>query len=190
MIRRLSKAVPVSLSKIYHLSSVPSRTFPYFKVIYAKKKKREKKTSKMAFVYHYDTLPSETSYIRLMILQPDTFNSQCLPSHTSTFHGTATHEEGDEECVLWIDAICINQSDELERSVQVGYMGEIYESARRVVVWVGEADELGKSDRAMEFLGDIETIFYSWDGWKQNMEALNELLSRPWFSRTWVVQEV
>ena len=38
---------------------------------------------------------------------------------------------------LWIDALCIDQNSLEERSYQVGLMGSIYRSARRVVVWPG-----------------------------------------------------
>jgi hypothetical protein len=38
---------------------------------------------------------------------------------------------------LWVDAICINQSDLDERTVQVNFMCRIYSSASDVVVWLG-----------------------------------------------------
>ncbi|KAF2027322.1 HET-domain-containing protein, partial [Setomelanomma holmii] len=41
----------------------------------------------------------------------------------------------------WIDAICINQDDVLEREVQVRGMGDIYRAAADVVVYLGEEDE-------------------------------------------------
>ncbi|KAF2084285.1 hypothetical protein K490DRAFT_1867, partial [Saccharata proteae CBS 121410] len=42
---------------------------------------------------------------------------------------------------FWIDAVCINQSDPLERSQQVSLMKRIYESAADVLVWLGEEAE-------------------------------------------------
>lgn len=39
---------------------------------------------------------------------------------------------------LWVDAICINQSCNEERSAQVSMMAEIYKGARTVVVWLGD----------------------------------------------------
>ena len=39
--------------------------------------------------------------------------------------------------VLWVDAICINQSDLREKGHQVALMGQIYRDAQRVVVWLG-----------------------------------------------------
>ena len=40
--------------------------------------------------------------------------------------------------LLWIDAICINQSDVDEKSWQVQMMAEIYQNADRVLIWLGE----------------------------------------------------
>ncbi|KAF1958146.1 hypothetical protein CC80DRAFT_558925 [Byssothecium circinans] len=41
--------------------------------------------------------------------------------------------------VLWVDAICINQVDDNEKSRQVQRMGQIYANARVVLIWLGEA---------------------------------------------------
>ena len=41
---------------------------------------------------------------------------------------------------LWIDRVCIDQSNFLERTEQVQLMGSIYSKARMVVVWLGEED--------------------------------------------------
>jgi hypothetical protein len=46
----------------------------------------------------------------------------------------------DNDRVLWIDAICINQDDNVEKSKQVPLMGEIYGRAFNVLVWLGELD--------------------------------------------------
>lgn len=44
--------------------------------------------------------------------------------------------------VLWIDALCINQSDLKERSHQVQWMDLVYRKARRVIVFLGaESDD-------------------------------------------------
>lgn len=42
-----------------------------------------------------------------------------------------------EPCVLWVDALCINQQDTTERNHQVGMMGGIFRRAERVLVWLG-----------------------------------------------------
>lgn len=60
--------------------------------------------------------------------------------------------------VLWIDAICIDQSKEAtrERSNQVALMGEIYKSAAKVVVWLGEGNT--RVEKAIEKMMEIATV--------------------------------
>lgn len=43
-------------------------------------------------------------------------------------------------CVLWIDAICINQTDVQEKNVQVPQMGRLYSIAPVVLVWLGPSN--------------------------------------------------
>ena len=54
---------------------------------------------------------------------------------------------------LWVDAICINQNDSEEKNVQVSLMGDIYASATRTMVWLGE--ESAESDVAMDFVHSL-----------------------------------
>jgi hypothetical protein len=52
---------------------------------------------------------------------------------------------------LWVDAICINQTDLAERSQQVGLMNAIYRSADSVIAWLGpEADDSQFAIETME----------------------------------------
>lgn len=49
--------------------------------------------------------------------------------------------------LFWIDSICINMEDQVERTRQVNMMGEIYRHASQVDIWLGEKyddDELGE----------------------------------------------
>ena len=41
------------------------------------------------------------------------------------------------EQYMWIDALCINQKNILERNREVPRMKEIYEHARCVIIWLG-----------------------------------------------------
>jgi hypothetical protein len=58
--------------------------------------------------------------------------------------------------LLWIDQICINQSDEDEKEFQIGLMKNIYESASRAVIWLGP--DTGASYRAMHFIKQFEEV--------------------------------
>lgn len=59
--------------------------------------------------------------------------------------------------ILWIDAICINQEDLDERSVQVAIMGDIYRQARRTVIWLGDYmdNSLGSTKQAFALIKDL-----------------------------------
>ncbi|CAN9170993.1 unnamed protein product [Alternaria alternata] len=43
----------------------------------------------------------------------------------------------EHDLVLWVDAICINQSDASEKSHQVAFMGDIYRECDQVRIWLG-----------------------------------------------------
>lgn len=91
---------------------------------------------------------------------------------------------GDKKRILWIDAICINQSNVTERNAQVRNMHFIYSRATRVCVWLGpQADD---SDQAMVFVENIVKDPANLDSWN----AFFSLITRPWFSRRWVIQEL
>ena len=53
-----------------------------------------------------------------------------------------------DDRVFWIDAICIDQRNLDERSAQVRIMKDIYQSAEKVVSWLGERDD--SSEAAQE----------------------------------------
>jgi hypothetical protein len=43
----------------------------------------------------------------------------------------------DRPMVFWIDAVCINQEDQMEKSKQIPLMHDIYATAKSVIVWLG-----------------------------------------------------
>lgn len=102
---------------------------------------------------------------------------------------------------VWVDAICINQANDAEKSAQVLLMPTIYRGAARVIVWLGK--EGGESQVAMAFIRDIferkdttrpavtsKNILQDFKGrQKKAWKAVNNLLSRAWFRRVWVIQE-
>lgn len=63
--------------------------------------------------------------------------------------------------ILWVDAICINQADIRERNSQVSMMIDIYRSADRTFVWLGDNDS--GSDRALDFARRASFFYrHSW----------------------------
>lgn len=112
---------------------------------------------------------------------------------------------------LWVDAVCIDQTNVTERTSQVRMMQTIYSQAARVVVWLGEAAPT--DDMAMEVL---KAMYAPWATFRdptsgrelplftgQNdanhdaslaarvpfayFDALAAFLLRPWFSRIWML---
>jgi hypothetical protein len=61
----------------------------------------------------------------------------------------------EEVRTIWIDALCINQRDNDEKSWQVQLMREIYQRATSVTIWLGPAE--GTSNEVMEFLRRLGT---------------------------------
>ncbi|KFY29320.1 hypothetical protein V491_00098 [Pseudogymnoascus sp. VKM F-3775] len=58
-----------------------------------------------------------------------------------------------EHIMIWIDFLCINQSDDKEKSWQVGLMADIYQQAYKVIAWLGLADI--SSDLVMDYLSSL-----------------------------------
>jgi hypothetical protein len=87
--------------------------------------------------------------------------------------------------LLWIDAICIDQTNHPEKEDQIQLMSKIYGLAQRVIVWLGKATD--SSDLAIKEIraaGSNRRSSFSGDGTLQH--AVIKLLQRPWFERIWV----
>lgn len=94
---------------------------------------------------------------------------------------------------LWVDSICINQMDVVERCQQVPLMGQIYSEASPVRVWLGEdcmgvqeaftlvkdCGECAPTDAVARALRD-----------EQGARALTEVLHRSYWDRMWMFQEI
>ncbi|KAJ8069679.1 hypothetical protein OCU04_000107 [Sclerotinia nivalis] len=116
-----------------------------------------------------------------------------------------------EERTLWIDALCIDQPNKVEKQGQIRRMDEIYRLAPRVIIWLGPGtanSEMALS--TLEYLGtQVEVTLdgrkfaspsaeqkfwfsekvdlpYTAATWK----AIHDLLNRTYFRRLWIIQEV
>jgi hypothetical protein len=61
--------------------------------------------------------------------------------------------QSDCSLVVWADALCINQSDDVEKSIQVQKMRWIYENAYEILIWLGPAAD--SSDELLATLTEI-----------------------------------
>jgi Heterokaryon incompatibility protein (HET) len=102
------------------------------------------------------------------------------------------------ESKLWVDAICINQGDDAEKSHQVLLMKDIYANASRVVAWIGKPDSLSglAFDTLERFAADDGTLDGSAtyqkiiDRVEERRGAIKLLVQRSYFERVWVIQEL
>lgn len=86
---------------------------------------------------------------------------------------------------LWADAISINQSDIAEREQQVGLMRQIYSFAEFTVIYLGKSNEeidVALNSTRREGDAKIDEKFQS--------TIANQILTRPWFTRVWIYQEL
>jgi len=109
--------------------------------------------------------------------------------------------------IIWVDALCINQSDISERNSQVAMMKSIYQNAYQVVIWLGEASD--NSDLAFLWIGRLKSAFDELKArphtpiselelfnlikdtaFDNHWVALRALLYRPYWRRLWVCQEL
>ncbi|KAF8853985.1 HET-domain-containing protein [Acephala macrosclerotiorum] len=94
---------------------------------------------------------------------------------------------------VWADAVCICQQDLEEKSIQVQQMGEVYRTAQRTVIYLGEATKY--SDDVLNYISQRHKQKFgssSSDVKLSEPSQLNvhDIISRPWFTRVWIFQEL
>ncbi|KAF2191659.1 hypothetical protein K469DRAFT_718680 [Zopfia rhizophila CBS 207.26] len=63
---------------------------------------------------------------------------------------------------FWIDSICINEADPVERTEQVRLMGEVYGRAQDVPIWLGEVSSKPRTRMALQLVKGMLNAFISW----------------------------
>lgn len=112
-----------------------------------------------------------------------------------------------DERTVWIDSLCIDQTNMDDRNYQVQLMCDIYSSTATGLIWLGE-----DSGEAKDTFGSIRELYYEasretdtfrsfkdmvWPGWwdtygrpsavQFNPEHIARFFDLPWFSRLWFV---
>lgn len=109
----------------------------------------------------------------------------------------------DRHLPFWIDQFCIQQSNLEEMGQQVSLMREIYSKASATIIFLGVPrgsesehhfrsafDYLRTVSHESSFQGRPEKLGeFTKEQSVGTVSALATILSAPWFSRTWVVQE-
>ncbi|KAF5246487.1 hypothetical protein FANTH_6859 [Fusarium anthophilum] len=109
---------------------------------------------------------------------------------------------------LWVDALCINQDNDVEKSHQVKLMSKIYTRTTEAILWLGDfSDGINATPNCIP----RETVMKAFDLLKYmardsygcarsdsdpntelisgGSEALSCLFQLPWWHRAWTVQE-
>lgn len=116
-------------------------------------------------------------------------NDQPFLVRPNLYHYLEIMREEDDEELIFIDAVCINQDDIVERSSQVSLMGAVYRAADLVVVWLG-AIKLEPDPGAVT----AEQLWVLYDGHTERTALATHCLwifvSAEYWSRVWIIQEV
>lgn len=149
----------------------------------------------------YDALSytwGDASYRRFIHL-----NGKRVPVTANLWNALRYLRRTDSVRVVWVDALCINQTNTVERNYMVSQMYAIYNNAQRTISWLGEATS--QSNEAINFLAEqlqesaiLHDIFQPRvarggpmsDAHRDLWEALADLFGRSWWTRAWIVQEV
>lgn len=136
--------------------------------------------------------------------------SKAIPQDLNQYYQDISHQ-GISDGLIWIDALCINQDDNIERGLQVVMMSDIYRSAKQVIVWLGTDDD--HIPQSMPMLGKVSGLYSpsedergirTWSLWNDAIAESHQLpkfdspewsyvkrfLCIPWFTRIWVLQEL
>lgn len=138
----------------------------------------DSKHSFVAFSWTWGKEPKPEEYVKINL------NGDQFGVRSNLYEALSALRKDGETVHLWIDAICINQKNPKEKNSQIPLMADIYTSASEVYVWLGGcADD---SDFVMEILRNNREEHYKSSRF---ILGLFEILLRPWWTRTWIVQE-
>jgi hypothetical protein len=102
---------------------------------------------------------------------------------------------------IWIDALCINHEDKLERTNQVALMAELYKRENSTFGWLGKADAY--AEVALEVFAKLLALLHDDPAFEENFHgsihnlqdhglfekhwtAVFAFFQRLWFRRAWV----
>lgn len=104
------------------------------------------------------------------------------------------------ERLVWIDQVCINQEDPLEKSIQICMMKSIFSRASLVTAWLGPSQD---AHLVQSLTADLHFLSegLGWSGQEIRLNilarydraqwtAMARFFRNPWFHRTWILQEV
>ncbi|KAH8687611.1 heterokaryon incompatibility protein-domain-containing protein [Tricladium varicosporioides] len=127
-----------------------------------------------------------------------TLNNSHFPVTPNLYGALKYMRQDDTDRLVWVDALCIDQSNNDERGIQVSLMRDIYHNAAETTIWLG--CETPASNLAMRYLLMANSVSNpeSWfadrlrsnfDSEKQEWKAVLGLFRRDYWKRVWIIQE-
>ncbi|KAI1848739.1 hypothetical protein JX266_005598 [Neoarthrinium moseri] len=159
---------------------------------------------------HVDLLPNSdyeaVSYCwgDATVTKPILVNDRIYPVTVNLFTALKYLRKEDIARRLWVDSICINQTDLDERNREIRKMRDIYSYANQLLIWLGDYTPMTKEDVSLVFDFVRAMFIYKQDDakakwvdymgleamwhWQGKLERFLE--SRSWLWRAWILQEV
>lgn len=107
---------------------------------------------------------------------------------TANLHSALKRLRAERVERVWVDALCINQQDDEERSHEVKRMGAIFQEANQVAVWLGDAQDITEED-INSLSAENTAIGYQVQS-NSAQRAFLRLLLKPYWTRVWIIQEL
>jgi hypothetical protein len=139
-----------------------------------------------------------------------------IPITTSLYKALRALRQNDQSVMVWVDAVCINQSDTKEKAQQIRLMPEIFQACEHTYAFLSEGSPA--IDQALEMLMEVRArtlrekrqlfkggdadgehlpqIMSTWGGNRLPpfdsplWTSVKALFSLPYFRRAWIIQEV
>ncbi|KAF2260260.1 hypothetical protein CC78DRAFT_473412, partial [Lojkania enalia] len=108
------------------------------------------------------------------------------PNLRTCLHYLSMHAEDANWEYIWADAICIDQTNIMERNSQVRLMHRTYKEAVCVSVWLGLPPLTKKQSKSASYIPKLFSGSEAPFSWQDHMA---ELAGRPYWTRFWVIQE-
>ena len=107
------------------------------------------------------------------------------------------------ECYFWMDTLCIDQSNDVEKAQQIRLMSDIFANAKMTMGWLGPPSE--EQAMPVEFIYELQDKvkasivrrqplgvqdFSNTPSEEEKWAALALFLENPFFQRAWIIQEI
>ncbi|TGJ88572.1 hypothetical protein E0Z10_g262 [Xylaria hypoxylon] len=138
------------------------------------------------------------------ITQPILLDGKPYPITLNLLEGLRYLRQEESPRRLWVDSLCINQTDIAERNREILKMRDIYKLAKTVLIWLGDyhpftrlhvkrifdhVTKLAACSNEQQDTALIRSMGYD-ELWHMHSQLQEFIQTREWFQRIWILQEV